>query len=80
LDKIIERAETAQAPAPPSQPASGSPAGGWTLPTAPLPQQQPWGGGHHGKDYGREDDCHEGRGHGRQHGQKRKSWLGELFD
>lgn len=35
LDKIIERAE---APPPPSQPAPGLPAGGWTQPAAPQPR------------------------------------------
>jgi Zn-finger nucleic acid-binding protein len=80
LDKIVERAETAQAPVPLNQPAPGSPAGGWTRPSAPPQQQQPWGGGHHSKDYRREDDRHEGYDHGHQRGRKRKSWLGELFD
>lgn len=80
LDKIIERAETGQAPVPPSVPAPGSPAGGWTRPSAPPQQQQPWAGGHHSTDYRREDDRHESYGYGQQHGRKRKSWLGELFD
>ena len=71
LDKIVERAEPSL---PPSQPAPGTPAGGWTQPTAPPPQQQPWGGGDHNKDYRREG---YGHGHG---GKRRKSWLGELFD
>ena len=71
LDKIIERVE---APPQASQPASGSPAGGWTQPAAPQPPQQRWGGGYPEKDYDRDS---YGRGHS---GKKRKSWLGELFD
>jgi Zn-finger nucleic acid-binding protein len=78
LDKIVERAETAQQPAPPTRPPVGSPAGGWTQPSAP-PQQQPWAGGQQGRDYRRDDD--RDRDDGRQyHGKKRKSWLGDLFD
>jgi Zn-finger nucleic acid-binding protein len=79
LDKIIERSEAA-APAPQAS-APGAPAGGWTPPvhTAP-PQQQPWAGGHRGRDD--DDDRHryshaQGHGYG---GKRKKSWLGELFD
>lgn len=65
LDKLIERGAAAAAvPQPPSAP------GGWTQPsTPPMPQQQPWGGGHQGHGYG--------RGYG---GKRRKSWLAEIFD
>jgi Zn-finger nucleic acid-binding protein len=80
LDKIVERAETSQTPVPPSQPAPGSPAGGWTLPSAPPPQREPWGGGNYDKEYRRESHSHEGHGYGQHYGKKRKSWLGELFD
>jgi Zn-finger nucleic acid-binding protein len=74
LDKIIARSETAQTQVPPpAQPAPGSPAGGWTQPAAPPPQQQPWGGGQHGR--------YEDRGYGYGRGErKKKSWLGEIFD
>ena len=72
LDKLIERAATAQVP-PPGQGAP-PPAAGWTQPAPPPPpqQQQPWGGGQHGQGYG-----HPGYGH---HGKRRKSWLEEIFD
>jgi Zn-finger nucleic acid-binding protein len=79
LDKIIERAETAQPAAPHTQTPAGSPAGGWTQPSAPR-QQQPWAGGHQGKDYRRDDDRYGDHGFGRHPGKKRKSWLGDLFD
>lgn len=80
LDKIIARAEAAQAPALPSQTAPGSPAGGWAQPPG-APPQQPWGGRHHDNDHRRRDDRREGYGYGHQHGRKRrKSWLEELFD
>ncbi len=78
LDKIIERAETAQPPAAPSPPAASSPAGGWTQP-APA-QHQTWPGGHRGNDYRRDDDRYTDQGHSRQYGKKRKSWLHDLFD
>lgn len=79
LDKIVERAEMAQAPTPAAGPVPGSPAGGWTQPSLPPRHQQPWGG-HHGKEDRREDYRHENYGYGQHHGRKRKSWLGELFD
>ena len=70
LDKIIERTGAMQAPSPggpaPDRAGQGA-AGGWTQPTVPPPQQQPWGGADHGRGYG----------HG---GKKRKSWLEEIFD
>jgi uncharacterized protein len=68
LDKIIERTGVVQGPPPgppaPDRTGQGA-AGGWTQPVAPPPQQQPWGGDHHG------------HGHG---GKRRKSWLEEIFD
>jgi uncharacterized protein len=78
LDKVIARSEAVQAP-PATQPAPGSPAGGWTQPaTPPPPRQQPWGVGQHGYRYGDGDDD-EDRGYG-YGGRRRKSWLKEIVD
>ena len=85
LDKIIERGETAGAPAPS---AAAPPPSAWT---APASAQRGWSGGGYGSGHG--GGGHGGGGHGGSgyagghqgkgqyggHG-RRKSWLREIFD